>query len=70
VVGENVLVLLGPTITVNVCWAETATAGTRAATTVEKRILREESRINDYVVRLVYLKSASGIETCSLMTEK
>jgi len=41
-VGENVLVLLAPTITVMVCWAEIATTGIRAATTVEKRISKGE----------------------------
>jgi len=37
-VGLKVLVLLGPTITVKVCCAAIATTGTRAVTTVEKRI--------------------------------
>lgn len=37
-VGLNVRVLEPPTATVNVCWAETAATGTRAAATVEKRM--------------------------------
>jgi len=50
-----VLVLLAPTITVMVCWAEIATTGIRAATTVEKRIFKGSEWDRD-VVRLVYLK--------------
>jgi len=44
-VGLNVTVSLPPTITVKVCWAETATTRTRAAMRVEKRIF-EQSKWN------------------------
>jgi len=40
-VGLYVRLPLPPTTTVKVCWAETATMGTRAATTVEKRIFEQ-----------------------------
>jgi hypothetical protein len=39
-VGLYVRVPLPPTITVKFCWAETATARTRVAATVEERIFK------------------------------
>ena len=52
--GLNVRVSLPPTTTVKVCWAETATTGTRAAMTVEKRIF-EQSKLNQILGMLIGL---------------